>query len=103
VSIASKAYFFLAATAIGCVACSSAPKPTVEYVSHPEQYRAAAQYYNLTVAQQRHFEKRALGGDMMAAKRLVEYHDGFTGDDRQCRRWLAVVARLEKQRREKTK
>lgn len=98
----SRAYFLLAATATGCIACSNAPKPTVEYIAHPEQYRAAAESFNLTVAEQRRLEKRALRGDITAAKRLVDYHDGLTGDEQQYRRWMAVVARLEKQRRDKS-
>jgi hypothetical protein len=103
VSIGSNLYFLLAATAAACVACTSASKPTVEYVRHPEQYHAAAEYYYLTPAQRRYFEKRALAGDITAAKRLVEYHDGFTGNSVEYRRWIAVVARLEKQHHDRSR
>jgi hypothetical protein len=72
-----------------------------EIIHHPEQYRAFAESFSLTATELRDLEKRALAGDIVAAKRMVEYHSGFTGNGKECRRWLAIVARLEKERRER--
>jgi hypothetical protein len=40
--------------------------------------------------------KRALAGDIFAAKTMVEYHEMVTRDVKRYRYWLRVVARLQK-------
>jgi hypothetical protein len=46
-------------------------------------------------------EERASNGDILAAKKLVEYHEMITKDAEQYLHWLRVVARLQKARRDK--
>jgi hypothetical protein len=54
------------------------------------------QIYNLSPGERRRCEKRAAKGDIVAAKRLVEYHEMVTRDEKQYHYWMMIVSRLER-------
>src|SRR5438105_9241479 len=76
--------------------------PTVEYVKLPVtgDY-VGPNVYDLTPEQRAACERRALAGDIIAAKQLVDYHDAITGDSKEFDRWMRVVARLQRERRKR--
>jgi hypothetical protein len=82
---------------ISATALSACRTPT-EKVVVTKEYRSFAESYYLSASQRVADEKRALQGDIVAAKRLVMYHMVVTADEKQYHHWRAVVAHLQKAR-----
>jgi hypothetical protein len=72
--------------------CCSIPTKRVVVT---DDFHAAAECYYLSPQEKAKLEKRALKGDLRAAKRLAAYHEGYSGDEKEHRRWSAVVARIK--------
>lgn len=87
------------ASAVCLCACAT---PT-ERVQVSDDYRAAAESFYVSPRERGELERKALSGDIFAAKKLVTYHLGVTGDEKQYRRWLAVAERLQKEDGAKSK
>lgn len=81
---------------LACAICLTACATPTETVRVTDDYRAAAESYYLSPRERAVCEKKALQGDILAAKQLVTYHLGVTGDEKQYHHWLRVVERLQK-------
>lgn len=88
----------ICAVSLGCSG------PTASYISPEEIASATSGYeiYYLSHREKLRCERAASKGDILAAKRLVEYHEMITRDERQYHHWLSVVARLQKARFQRT-
>jgi hypothetical protein len=67
-----------------------------------ESASSGYEIYFLSERERLRCERAASKGDMLAAKRLVEYHEMITRDEKQFKHWLAVVVRLQKARFQRT-
>jgi uncharacterized ParB-like nuclease family protein len=95
------ALWLLVAGAISQAACTTvktATNATTERVPADVSGFRGAQYFNMSERERLRCERRASQGDILAAKKLVTYHEMVTGDDQQYRHWLVVVARLQNAR-----
>jgi hypothetical protein len=79
-----------------------ADHPVVEKVpiSSFKDYRSPAQSYDLSERERVVCQRKALAGDIMAAKKLATYHMMVTRDQKKVHYWLKVVAQLQKARKE---
>ena len=95
----------LCAVFLGCSGrTASSIRPTASYIPREEIESASSGYeiYFLSERVRLRCERAASKGDILAAKRLVEHHEMITRDEKQFRHWLAVVARLQKARFQRT-
>jgi len=65
----------------------------------PKGLRIPASPFWMSDRERRICEKKALGGDILSARRMVDYYLALTGDDKQYHFWLKIVDRNEKRAR----
>jgi hypothetical protein len=93
------AFLLTAACGVTLGGCSTT---TEEIPASYRDFRSGAQSFDLTERERLLCEKKASEGDILAAKRLVNYYMTLPRHEKEYHHWLKVVTRLQKRHSQKT-